>query len=150
MKLLILLVGLLLFAFGMAKIKGEDVYVKINTGTEISPVWTKLGGQKDCTLDRGAATRDVTDKDSAGWEENLPGRRNWSISFDVFLIEDDAGFLELESAFDANEQRQFQIITPAHVYMGKATIEGLSGTGPDGEATTASFSLKGTGALAKT
>lgn len=132
------------------KIKGEDVYLNINTGTEASPTWTKLGGQTGAAFDRGGATRDVTDKDSGGWEENLPGRRNWSISFDAFLIEDDPGFEALEAAYDANEQSQFQIITPLHDYIGKATIEGLSVAAPDGEVVTASFSLKGTKSLAKT
>lgn len=132
------------------KIKGEDVYLLINTGSEASPTWTKLGGQTGATFDRGSATRDVTDKDSAGWEVNLPGRRNWSISFDAFLIEDDPGFEALEAAFDANEQDQFQIKTPLHDYVGKATIEGLSVAAPDGEVVTASFSLKGSAALVKT
>ena len=136
----------------MAKVKGEEVFLKVNTGTIASPVWTKVGGQTGATFDRGGATRDVTDKDSGGWEENIPGRRNWSISFDTLLIEDDAGILEIENAYDADppEQRQFQIITPAYNYMGLASIEGLSIAAPDGEIVSASFSLKGTGGLQKT
>lgn len=136
----------------MGKVKGEDVYLKVNTGTIASPVWTKCGGQTGASLERGGATRDITDKDSAGWEENIPGRRNWSISFDAFLIENDAGFLEIENAYDADppEQRQFQIITPGFEYMGLASIEGLSVAAPDGEVVTASFTLKGTAVLTKT
>jgi len=134
----------------MAKIKGNDVYLKVNTGTEASPVWTKVGGQKDATFDRGAGTIDITDKDSQGWEENLPGLRNWSISFDAFIIEDDAGFLEIEDSFDNQAQKQFQIITPGHTYQGKATVESLSMSGPLGDAGVVSFNLKGTGSLAKT
>lgn len=133
----------------MGKIKGVDVYLKVNTGTEGSPVWTKVGGQKDATFDRGAGTIDVTDKDSGGWEEHLIGNRNWSISFDAFLIEDDAGFLEIEAAYDGELQKQYQIITPAHTYMSKATIEALSMTGPQAEAGSVSFTLKGTSSLAK-
>jgi TP901-1 family phage major tail protein len=134
----------------MGKVKGNDVYLKVNTGTEVSPVWTKVGGQKDATFDRGLGAIDVTDKDSLGWEENLPGNRNWGISFDAFIIEDDAGFLEIEDSFDNQLQKQFQIITPGHVYMGKATVESLSMSGPLGDAGVASFTLKGTGSLAKT
>lgn len=149
MEILILL-ALLLFLFGMAKVKGTDIYLKVNTGTEASPVWTKVGGQKDATFDRGTATMDVTDKDSGGDEEHLPGVRNWSVGFDAFLIEDNAGFLEVETAFDAGEQKQFQIITPAYAYMGKATVESLSMSGPLGDVGVCSFSLKGTGSLSKT
>lgn len=134
----------------MGKVKGNDVYLKVNTGTEGSPVWTKVGGQKDASFERGAETIDITDKDSQGWEENLPGLRNWSISFDSFLIEDDAGFLEIEDSFDNQTQKQFQIITPTHTYTGKATVESLSMEGPLGDAGVASFTLKGTSSLAKT
>jgi len=134
----------------MAKIKGTDIYLKVNTGTEGSPVWTKLGGQKDATFDRGAATIDVTDKDSAGNEEHLPGIRNWNVSFDAFLIEDNAGFLEVETAFEESLQKQFQIMTKGYAYMGKATVESLSMSGPLGDAGVCSFSLKGTAGLTKT
>lgn len=150
MKFLILLVGLLLFAFGMAKIKGSAIYVSVNTGTEGSPVWTKVGGQKEATFDRGSAVIDTTDKDSGGDEEHLPGERNWSISFGAFLIEDNAGWLEIETAYGAGTQKQYRFITPGYAYMGKATVESLSVAGAKGDAGIASFTLKGTGALSKT
>lgn len=134
----------------MAKIKGLNIYLKVNTGTVGSPTWTKVGGQKDATFDRGAATIDTTDKDSGGDEEHLPSTRNWSISFDAFLIEDNAGFLEVESAYDAGELKQFQVITPAAVYMGLASVESLSIAAALGDAGIASFTLKGSAALAKT
>jgi predicted secreted protein len=150
MKLLILLVGLLLFAFGMAKIKGSSVFVYVNTGTEGSPVWTKVGGQKEATFDRGSSVIDVTDKDSGGNEEHLPGERNWGISFGGFLIEDDAGWLEVEGAYDAGVQKQYRFVTPGFAYMGKATVESCSLAGAKGDAGVASLTLKGTGALTKT
>lgn len=134
----------------MAKIKGLNIYLKINTGTVGSPSWSKIGGQKDATFDRGAATIDTTDKDSGGDEEHLTSTRNWSISFDAFLIEDNAAFLEVEAAYDAGELKQYQVITPGHTYMGLASVESLSITAALGDAGIASFSLKGSGALAKT
>lgn len=146
----LILLSILILAFGMAKIKGSAIYVTVNTGTEGSPVWTKVGGQRDCTFDRGSAIIDVTDKDSAGNEENLPGDRNWGISFDAFLIEDNAGWLEVETAYGAGTQKQFQFHTPGFNYMGKATVETLSVAGARADAGIVSFSLKGTGALAKT
>ena len=133
----------------MGKVKGLDIYLKVNTGTVVSPVWTKVGGQKDATFDRGLGTMDVTDKDSGGDEEHLVGNRTWGMSFDAFLIEDNAGFLEVEAAYDAGEQRQFQVITPGFEYMGMASIEALSMTGPLADAGVVAFTLKGTGALSK-
>lgn len=134
----------------MAKVKGLNIYLKVNTGTVGSPTWTKVGGQKDATFDRGHATIDTTDKDSGGDEEHLVSTRNWSISFDAFLIEDNAGFLEVEAAFDAGTLKQFQVITPAATYMGTASVESLSISAALGDASVASFSLKGSAALAKT
>ncbi len=135
----------------MAKIRGIDIYLKVNTGTEGSPVWTKVGGQKDATFDRGGATIDITDKDSAGNEEHLSGNRNWGVSFDAFLIEDNAGFLEIEDAYNADPptQLQYQIVTPAFTYMGKATVESLSISASLADAGVAAFTLKGTAGLAK-
>lgn len=148
MEILILL-SVLLFAFGMAKVKGLNIYLKVNTGTVAAPTWTKVGGQKDATFDRGAATIDTTDKDSGGDEEHLPSTRNWSVSFDAFLIEDNAGFLEVETAYDEGTLKQFQIITPAATYMGTASVESLSISAALGDVSVASFSLKGSAALAK-
>ena len=134
----------------MAKVKGLNIYLKVNTGTVGSPSWTKVGGQKDATFDRGAGTIDTTDKDSGGDEEHLASTRNWGFSFDAFLIEDNAGFLEVEAAYDAGTLKQFQLITPAHTYMGTASVESLSVAASLGDAGIASFTLKGSGALAKT
>ena len=149
---ILIMLSLLLFVFGMAKVKGIDVYLKVNTGTEASPVWTKVGGQTGADFPRGLATMDVTDKDSGGDEEHLPGNRNWALSFDAFLIEDDAGFLEIENAYNATPptQLQFQMITPGFAYMGKATVEALSIVAAQDAASVASFTLKGTAGLTKT
>ena len=133
----------------MAKVKGLDIYLKVNAGTVESPNYQKVGGQKDATFDRGQSTVDVTDKDSEGNEEHLTGIRNWSISFDAFLIEDNAYWLDIEESFDAQAQLLYQVITPAHTYTGTATVESLSLSGPLAEAGVVSFTLKGTGALTK-
>jgi len=129
-----------------SKVKGTDIYVEVWTGA-----WTKVGGQKDVSIDRGASSISVTCKDSAGWEESLVGRKNWAISFDAFLIEgaDDPGYLQIEASYEAGTTNNFRITTPNHTYTGTALIEGLSFTGPDGDASTIAFTLKGTAALVK-
>jgi len=129
-----------------SKVKGEDIYLEIWTGT-----WTKVGGQKDITIDRAAGGIDTTDKDSGGWEESLPGNRNWGISFDAFHIEgpNDPGFLQFETHFEAQSIGKFRLTTPGNTYTGNARIEGLSQSGPLTDASVISFTLKGTGALVK-
>lgn len=129
-----------------SKIKGTDIYVEVWTGA-----WTKVGGQKGATIDRGAGSIDVTCKDDPDWEQSLVGRKNWAISFDAFLIEsaDDPGVLQIESNYEAGTINNYRITTPNHTYTGNAIIEGLNLGAPDGDASTISFTLKGTAALVK-
>jgi|Deesub1362B_J571_1020462.scaffolds.fasta_scaffold00726_12 TP901-1 family phage major tail protein len=137
----------------MAKVGGTDIYLEVNTGTEASPVWTKIGGQRGATFDRGRDTIETTDKDSQNWEESLPGKRTWSIDFDAFLIEDDAGFLEIENSYNNVGEaaiKQFRISTPTRTYIGKAYVESLSIDAPSDDAVVASFTLHGVGSLTKT
>lgn len=133
----------------MAKVKGIAIYVEVNTGTYGSPVWTKVGGQKDASITFGLGEIDVTDKDSAGWEENLPGNRNVEIEFEAFLIEDNAGFVEMKKGFfDATpKDLDLRLTTPAHSYRGYFRLTEMPIEAPQDEAATVSFSLKLTGAL---
>jgi len=133
----------------MAKVKGEDIYVNINTGTYGSPVWTKVGGQKDASITFGLGDIDVTDKDSGGWEESLFGNRKVEIEFDAFLIEDDAGFTEMKKGFwDAiPKDLDLQLKTPAATYRGSFRLTEMPIEAPLGDAATVSFSLKLTGTL---
>lgn len=122
----------------------------MNTGTVETPVWTAVGGQRNATLNMGTATVDTTSKDSSGWEENLPGLRNWNVEFDGLFVEDDDGLAALEDAFMSGKQVQVQVATPAGItYEGTATLTDFSYEGPyEGEAT-ASGTLTGSGALEK-
>lgn len=133
----------------MGKVKGLDIYLMVNAGTPAAPNYQKVGGQKDATFNRGLSTIDTTDKDSQGHETHLPGIRNWSISFDAFLIEADQYWLDIEDSYNAGTQLLYQIITPGHSYTGTATVESLNMTGPLAEAGVVAFTLKGTGALTK-
>lgn len=134
----------------MPAVTGVDFLIKVNTGTEASPVWTAVAGQRNATLNLSMSEVDTTSKDSGGWHEGLASIRSWSIDFDSLLIEDDAGLAELENAFMNQEQVQVQLATPAgYTYTGKATLTDFSYDMPyEGEAT-ASGTLTGTGALTK-
>ena len=131
------------------KTAGKEVFVKVNTGTEGSPVWTKVGGQKSAEFPRSTETIEVTDKDSQGWKEFLVGNKGWEISFESFLVEDDAGMLAIESAYDSGVEKQFQFITKTGTYMGKAIVTEFSITGEEGDAAVISFSLQGTSSIVK-
>lgn len=133
----------------MAKVRGLDVCVEVNTGTFGSPTWTKVGGQKDASITFGLGEIEITDKDSAGWEESLPGNRSVEIEFDVFLIEDNAGYLEMKKGFwDATpKDLDLRLKTPAKTYRGYFRLGEMAGEAPLDDAASISFSLKLTGAL---
>ena len=136
----------------MAKVRGLDVYIKVNTGTYGTPVWTKVGGQKDATATFTLGEVDVTDKDSTGWGDTLAGNRAMELEFSSFLIEADAGFAEMKKGFwDATpKDLDLQLVTPAHTYRGYFRLTEMSHEAPVGEATTVSFSLKSIGAVVET
>ena len=133
----------------MGKIKGETVYIEVNTGTYGSPVWTKVGGQKDASWEWGLDSMDITDKDSAGWKENLPGNRVMTIEFDCFLIEDNAGFVEMKKGFwdTTPKDLDLRLKTPAKTYRGYFRLSSGSGEAPLEDAVTIAFSIESTGAV---
>lgn len=131
----------------MAKIKGIDVYVKVNTGTEAVPVWTKVGGQKGATITASLSDIDVTDKDNDGWADNLAGLRTFEIEFDGFLIEDDAGWLEMKKGFWEKKDLHCQVVTPASTYTGLFRLTEMPIEAPVDDAVSVSFSMKNIGVI---
>ena len=129
---------------------GVDILLKVNTGTEILPVWTIAGGQRGATLNMEGEGVDVTSKDLFGWSAELPGVNSWSIDFDGLYIENDAAFAELESAWRNRALIAVQIAMPGGIlYNGKGRIS-LSIDAPYDDAATCSGNIVGYGELNKT
>jgi len=133
----------------MGAIPGVDILVKVNTGTDIAPVWTAVGGQRNATLNLDMDTIDVTSKDSNGWIERLAGYREWSIEFDALLIENDTALGKLIDAYMNRQKVQVQMALPGGTkYQGYGYFTG-SFEGPyEGEAT-ASGTITSAGELEK-
>ena len=131
------------------KVKGLDIYVEINTGTEQSPVWTKVGGQKGASMSPSLSALDTTDKDSDGWEESIPGNRSFGVEFDSFLIEDDAGYAELIDGYWIPELKHLRLTTKAYTYTGKFLLSEMPHEAPHDDMSGVSFSLKASGAVTK-
>ena len=130
---------------------GIDFVIYANTGTIAVPIWTKVAGQRGGTLNRSTDSADLTTKDSANWHTETPTIRNWSIDGDGLVVEDDAAFSALETAWLANEQVQVKALMPSGTYyIGMATISDFPIEGPYDAEMTYSISLTGSGALAKT
>lgn len=134
----------------MAATSGVSFLVKINTGTDASPVWTTIAGQRDATLNMSIDEIDITSKDSSGWHEGLPSIRNWSVDFDALLIEADAGQVAVEAMYLNKTQVKVEVLTVAGTtYIGKATLTDLKYGMPNDAEVTFAGTFMGTGALAK-
>lgn len=128
---------------------GTDVLIFVNTGTSETPVWSKVGGQRDASIDRSTATVDMNSKDSGGWETSEPGRNSWSISCDALYAPSDAGVTALKEAWQNKEKVRVQVQEAgAATEEGEAVITAFNTSHPDGDNSTLSVTLQGTGALA--
>lgn len=135
----------------MPAVTGVSFLTYINTGTDASPVWTLIAGQRGATLNMSIDEADTTSKDSSGWHEGLPTIRNWSIDFDALIIEGDAGLTAVENMFINKTQVKIELRTPAaSKYTGKATLTDLSYDTPHDAEATCSGTFTGTGSLTKT
>jgi TP901-1 family phage major tail protein len=134
-------------------IRGIDILVKVNTGSEASPVWTTVGGQRGLTLNRSADTLDNTSKTDdltlAGWKSQLSGLREWSIDCDGLLVDGDAALDLLETAWEGGDYVQVQAVRTGKTYQGNAYITDLSIDAPHDDMATVSCTLVGAGALAE-
>lgn len=131
----------------MAKVKGQSIYVSVY----ITDTYVKVGGQKDASLSITQDPMDTTDKDSAGWKEKELGNREVAVDFDSFLIEDNAGWLELKKGLinlAGNHQKcNCQVDTVAYKYTGNFVMTGLTVAGPEADMATVSFSLVSDGTI---
>ncbi len=125
----------------MAKVQGKNVYVSV----WITDTYVKVGGQKDAGFSLSQDPKDTTDKDSAGWKEKELGSREITVDFDVFLIEDNAGWLELKKGLinlaGDHQKCNCRLNTPGYTYTGNFVMSGLNMSAPEADMGTVSFSL---------
>lgn len=127
--------------------KGVDILIMVNTGTDVAPTWTAAGGQRGATLSETNDTVEMTHKASGGYKEYDYGYGDWTISCDGVYISDDAVHKKL---VDAMRQRQKIKVRWSEagtaVYEGDCLVTSRDLEGPyDGEATY-SMELQGSGA----
>jgi len=127
---------------------GVDMLIKVNTGTQVSPVWKSVGGQRGASLSRSTDEIDTTSKSSGGWHTGKPGIKNWGAEGDGVLIKNDEAYAALIAAWKADEQVMLQLVrADMTVEEGLATLVDFPEEGPyDGEATY-SMSFIGSGPL---
>lgn len=135
----------------MAHENGIDFILNVNTGTDSVPVWTKVGGQRGATLNRSADTVETTSKDSDGYKSYEASFKDWSIDADGLIVTDDAGWVEMEDAFEAGSKLKVQFVTASgDKYDGSVIITDFPVEAPYDDMATYSVTLQGTGAPVKT
>ena len=97
--------------------KGADLLLYVNTGTTQSPVWTKVGGQKNATLSEERDTIEMTSKDNDGYRTFEPSLGAWAVSADGLYIADDAGYLALQEAMREGEKVKVQLWKGVSVFF---------------------------------
>ena len=103
----------------------------------------------DLTLDN--ETFDVTNKDSGGWAEKLPGVRSWSMSGSAFLAFDSTYTIDdlyaLISGRTVSNLRFSTEISGDLYYHGNGYLTNINVTAGTEDGVTYDFSFEGTGAL---
>ena len=118
---------------------------------------------QNCTLTVNNTTREITNKESAGYKEVLESLRDWSIDVDGAYAWTDASGTALTDGVDDLIQTnilanrlQFDVIfgdtasTSDISYAGKVYITSASMTGGTEDTAVFSLSLEGTGSLSQT
>lgn len=138
----------------LEKTLSKDFILNVNTGTEISPTWTKLGGRKDLTVSVSEETVDLKDCDSEGADVYIL-RRAYSFTVTANRLEDpDTGArdaaqaameaMNLETGWDS--KLQYQIVTPGGeewIFSASTTVTPFGGDQDSGSGWSATLSCTG-------
>lgn len=126
----------------MAKLKvlARNWTIEVNTGTEATPTWTKVGGLNTFTLSNDKEDADTTDFDSDGYAEHIVAGRSNEVSFEGSFLEDpadgsrDAGQAKIETLAEetgAAAMGQVRITPPSgengKIYKGSFTVGDVGG-----------------------
>ena len=110
-----------------------------------------LAESQSFSLALNQATIDLTNRDTAFWQNSIAGRRNWTVDGDGLYISDDLAKKYLVYHYtDRSPETLTLILTLADgaiTMTGEAVLTSLTFPAPHEDAATISFSLSGTDAL---
>lgn len=135
------------------KVAGVDVLLKVADADGTVKV---LGGQTGATLNREAATIDVTDKTSEGWASSIAGTLSWSIDADGFVVLGDEALEQLEESFMSRKEITVEIRIGGDeeatgiTYSGKGYLVDFPLEMAQDDAVTYSISVDGSSKLERT
>ena len=111
---------------------------------------TVLGAQKNCTLSLEADSIDVSNKNSFGWSDFIPGTKSWTVSCDGQFIVEDTAQAKLVEAFKNNTFVKIEMKNSDSTiyYAGDAMITSLELEASYDDVFAYSVEFQGKGALA--
>jgi TP901-1 family phage major tail protein len=128
--------------------RGVDILLMVNTGTDALPVWAAVAGQRNATLAEESETIDITSKDSNGAFEYDYGFYGWTIDADGVYVKDDIGYQELKDAIRNKQKIKVRIQEEGvATEEGMALVTSAEFEGAYDAEVTYSVSLQGTGKL---
>jgi len=89
--------------------KNVKILLEVNTGTDVSPVWKPVGGQRNATLSEEVEEVDVTSVDSEGAQEFEAGLYSATIDADGLYVPTAEGYTALKNAFRNKEKIKARI-----------------------------------------
>ena len=126
----------------MAQVQGLNIKVYVGE--------TVLGYQKNCTLSLESDSIDVSNKNSDGWSDFIPGTKSWTVSCDGQFAVEDAAQGDIIDAFKSNTFVDIEMKNEDDTihYAGKAMITSLELEAPYDDVFAYSVEFQGKGELA--
>lgn len=130
----------------MAK-KGIDVLLKVNTGTDVAPVYTVVGFQRGATFSEEVDTLESTHKQSGNYKTFEYSFGTWTIEGEGLQVPSEAGYTALKDAISQHKKLKAQWVeADGNTYEGTVLVTSLELDAPYDDLMTYSFSLQGDGA----
>jgi len=132
-------------------VDGVDFLISVNVGTDDTPEYKVLGGQRSATFKRQADEIDASSKTSEGWKDTIPGLRSWGIDADALVLEGDEAYTKLDECYMNRKPVTVKYARQDGSYWtGKATITDLSESSPHNDVATYTLTLSGIGKPVRT
>lgn len=137
-------------------IASELLVLEANTGTLVTPIWTKLVCLTEKSFSANTASVDITTDCDAGYTAPQPGKKSWSMTYSGYASTDPAANEgSYETAYDLWENRtvtNFRIRTLDNSYYreGVAWISDISEPSSTGDYLQFSGTITGSGAVTNT
>jgi TP901-1 family phage major tail protein len=134
----------------MPIMKGVDIILMANTGTDATPTWTVVGAQRGATLSIAAETIETTHKLSGGYKTFEYSFTEWTIEAEGVYVPDDTAYQRLRDALLNKEKIKVRWTEGGtDVYEGQVIVSSMEVEGAYDAEATYSLELTGTGAITK-